>query len=433
MGNTIHIHLDPLGGIAGDMFAAAMLDAFPHLEQPLWEVLHRLEISPRLKVSLQAGQDKGLCGKRFMVEQEGEAAAPAHHHHHSHDHHDHDHGHGHHTHGHDAHGHGHVHEHHSWREIRKFLEAAVFSPAVRDGAIGIFTLLAEAEARIHGVAVADVQFHEVGAWDCIADIIAAAFLIHHSGAASWSVSSLPWGGGVQKCAHGIIPVPAPATLHLLGGMPCHDDGEKGERVTPTGAAILAYLSPASHLPRARIRNSGYGFGTRKLSQRANALRVCVLSCDAPDPAMTDSETITMIQCDIDDMSPEMLAIACEQMRQCPEVIDLATASLMGKKGRMMTQIQILCRPEHFPTVRTLVFQQTSTIGLRFWECQRSLLPREAGQVEMDGHTWPVKRVTRPDGTTSSKIEADSLTCLAQSHQQRDSLKQRVEQETAEGA
>ena len=155
--------------------------------------------------------------------------------------------------------HGHVH----WRRLRERLAAAPLDAAVAAQAIAIFGLLAEAEAGVHGVAVDEATFHEVGAWDSIADIVAAAYLIETIGAESWSAGSLPLGGGRVRCAHGELPVPAPATLRLLEGFSFHDDGRPGERVTPTGAAILKALVTSTGFGSGRLEKTGHGFGLRE--------------------------------------------------------------------------------------------------------------------------------------------------------------------------
>lgn len=247
----MHIHLDALGGVAGDMFAAALLDAFPEHQAGVSASVRAVDA--RIACAVRAHNDGILSGARFAVSAPGEVSgavsgpAPHRHEHpapHEHPHphpHPHDHGHDHgDEHGHDrarAHGHG----HRPWSEIRAALEAADLAPAVRAHALGIFGHLADAEARVHGIAVEAVAFHEVGAADSIADIVAAAHLIAALGTRSWSVSALPLGSGRVRTQHGPLPVPAPATTLLLAGFATLDDGVPGERVTPTGAAILRHL------------------------------------------------------------------------------------------------------------------------------------------------------------------------------------------------
>lgn len=374
----MHIHLDLTGGIAGDMFCAAMLDAFPNLEEELLTCIQSLNLQDKVQVSLQEANDKGIFGKRFSVS----LAEDNHHHHHHH----------------------HHHEHHSWKHIRSFILNSDLDEDIKENAIGIFSLLAEAEAKIHGSSVDDVEFHEVGAWDCIVDIISASFLVVNSNTNSWSVSKVPWGGGLVKCAHGIIPVPSPATVNLLSGFEFTDDGEEGERVTPTGAAILAWLKPSRKVATGDLITSGYGIGTRKLALRANIVRVVVSS----DKNNANREKLSLIQCDIDDMSGEDLAIARENIRNIAGVLDINEAVSHGKKNRLISTLTIMCEPISTDEIIRAVLTQTSTIGARTWECDRISLKRKQYSVNTSHGTVYVKTVKRPSGEVTSKIEADHL-------------------------
>ncbi|WEM41181.1 LarC family nickel insertion protein [Photobacterium sp. DA100] len=417
----MHIHLDLIGGIAGDMFSAAMLDAHPHLEQPLLGMLNSLELDDQVIVSLEHGEDKGLNGKRFNVD----LIAPLHPHHHSHSHEQehsdeqkyrHEHGH--------SHDH---HHHHDWQQIRRYLTNSSLEHCVKEHAIGIFSLLATAEAKVHNMDIEHVQFHEVGAWDCIVDIISAAWLIHHSHATSWSVSGLPWGGGTVKCAHGVIPVPAPATLNLLTGFHFVDDGELGERITPTGAAILAWLSPEQKVAKGQLQGTGYGFGTKRLSQRANVIRASLLE---PSPEQ-QKEQIAIVQCDIDDMTGEMIANARESLRQHPGVLEITESVSHGKKHRMISTLTLLCQPYHLDDIVTAILNQTSTLGVRHWLCDRVSLPRLHHQISHNGKAFNVKTVKRPDGSQTTKLEADHLEDAGPSYHQKQQLKHTIEHHVQE--
>ena len=414
------------------MFSAAMLDAHPHLEQPLLDMLNSLQLEEQVKVTLSHGEDKGLNGKRFTVELKESSHDHEHHEHqHSHGDHDHDHNHHHHHHHHHhehdhQHGHDH-HHHHDWQHIRSYLASSQLEAEVKETAIGIFSLLAAAEAKVHNMDIEHVQFHEVGAWDCIVDIISAAWLIHHSKATSWSISSLPWGGGTVKCAHGIIPVPAPATLNLLKGFNFVDDGEVGERITPTGAAILAWLSPDQSVATGQFQMAGYGFGTKKLSQRANVVRANLIK-----PSKSQhKERIAIIQCDIDDMTGEMLANARESLRQQPGVLEITEAVAHGKKHRLISTLTLLCQPHHLNEVIEAILNQTSTLGVRQWLCDRVSLPRLHHQINHKDKAFNVKTVQRPDGSQTSKLEADHLNETGNSYHKKQQLKYAIEHQ-AEG-
>ncbi|SNB70051.1 hypothetical protein SAMN07250955_107102 [Arboricoccus pini] len=374
----MHLHLDPLGGIAGDMFTAALLDAFPGTRQALAATLAPIAARLGFKADHAAHHDGILSGSRWLVTLPPEERG-------------HDHGHG----------------HRPWREIRRLLHEASLPAGILAHALSIFGLLAEAEAAIHGVAVDAVVFHEVGGLDSIADIVAAACLIDEMDGASWSVGTLPLGSGRIKTAHGLLPVPAPATSRLLTGFRFADDGIDGERVTPTGAAILRHLcEPGRPRPTGRLACRGYGFGSRRLPGISNCLAVLALD-DQPEPNLA-SGTVGVITFEVDDQSPEDLALGLERLRARSDVLDVLQIPAFGKKGRLALQVQILCDAGAIPAVTDAVFLETSTIGLRQQEVQRRILPRESLSIASDAGSLRIKRTQRPDGTTSLKVEADDL-------------------------
>ncbi len=362
-------------------------------------------------VSTCHASDKGLNGKRFNVDlideptqKTGINGCRNHSHHDQHEHNQHD--------------------HHNWQQIRQFLTDSNLEKDVKANAIGIFGLLAVAEAKVHNMDVDTVQFHEVGAWDCIVDIISASWLIKHSDAKSWSVSPLPWGGGTVKCAHGNIPIPAPATLNLLQGFEFTDDGVTGERITPTGAAILAWISPSQTVTMGVLKGVGYGFGTRKMQGRANVLRASLIETTS----VTQTETITVIQCDIDDMTSEMLAIARENIRDLPGVLETTEVMSHGKKNRFISTLTILCQPSGLPVIIDSILNNTSTLGVRYWQCNRVSLQRLHHKIPHNGKQFDVKSVRRPDNSITSKLEADHITSTERNYQQRNQLKRDIEQQ-----
>ncbi len=433
----MHIHLDALGGVAGDMFAAALLDAFPEHQAGVGASIRAVDA--RIACALQPHNDGILRGTRFSVSVPGDAAEhghgdPPHAHHghdrgHSHDHsHDHSHGHGH---GHDHHAHdqghhhGPGHGHRPWSEIRAALNAANLAPSVRAHALGIFGHLADAEARVHGIAVDAVAFHEVGAFDSIADIVAAAHLIAVLEARSWSVSALPLGSGRVRTQHGPLPVPAPATTLLLDGFATLDDGIPGERVTPTGAAILRYLcgdDPGRGRPRGILGRTGIGFGTKVLPGLSNCLRALVLEdAAASRPGRRD---LAVIAFEVDDQSGEDLAMGLDRLRAEPGILDVVQAPVLGKKGRMMAHIQVLVRPEGLEAAIAACFRETTTIGLRYHRVEGAVLDRESHTVEQAGRPVRVKVVDRPGGRTA-KAEADDARAHA-GHATRAALRREAE-------
>lgn len=388
------IHLDAVGGIAGDMFAAACLDALPGLWQACEAAVMQLAPPAQYVPRLLAHSDGILCGRRFEVE---EPPAPGSQTEHGGHHHGHSHGHGH------GHHHDHDHHHASWRDIRGRLTAAGLPPRTTAISLAIFSRLAEAEAKVHGIVVDEVQFHEVGAWDSIIDIVAAASIIAQLDGCRWTVGVLPRGRGMVRTAHGMLPVPAPATVELLQGFILRDDGEEGERITPTGAAILNHLRPsqaADFEPRTLL-GSGIGFGTRKLSRRSNILRATLYGQASPAAA---AECIEVLRCEIDDQSPEDLAIALEHVRSDPDVIDVCQWPVYAKKGRIAVALQVLARSGSGEKVSGLLCDETTTLGVRRSVVARHALARHA-IAEEDGIR--VKQAKRSHGLTA-KAESDDL-------------------------
>ena len=374
-----HLHLDALGGIAGDMFVASLLDAEPAHAQAC---VRAAEAVAGVPCRLLAHRDAVLAGARFAVEE----PRGDHHHHH--------------------------HHHTAWRDIRARLDASGLPASALRHAIGIFAVLAEAEARVHGIAPDDVAFHEVGAADSIADIVAAGWLIAAQAdardEATWSVGPLPLGGGVVRTAHGMLPLPAPATALLLEGFSTVDDGIGGERVTPTGAAILRYLGANAPAPAGSrtLRASGIGFGTRTLPGRSNVLRVLVSDRAAPAPGPM-ARILAVIEFEVDDQTAEDLAVGLDRVREIVGVRDVTQAPMFGKKGRMATHIQVLAEPEALDAAAAACFAQTTTIGLRTRLTEARALPRESTEVAAAGRALRVKRVRRPGGDTA-KVEIDDL-------------------------
>ena len=387
----MHIHLEPLGGIAGDMFAAAMLDAWPARGPELAAALTGLALPAGVSAGPAPFNDGILTGARFLVTLPSE----------------------------------HVH-HRSFRDIRAMLAASALMPDVRQRAIAIFALLAEVEGRVHGVAPDDVEFHEIGAWDSIVDIVAAAFLIEAAGALSWSVATIPIGSGHVRTAHGEMPVPTPAVALLLEGFPVRDDGRPGERVTPTGAAILRHLAPGFGLPRKTLRQGrvGYGFGTKRFKGISNVLRVLAFE---PATGEAAHEQIGVLRFEIDDQTPEDLAIGLERLRAAPGVIDVLQAPAFGKKGRMVAQIQVLGAEDAIDRVATRCLAETTTLGLRIERATRRTLARATHELtDGDGRKLRVKTATRPDGTATAKAEMDDIAAASGDHGDRMRRRRRIE-------
>ncbi|MBE0627698.1 MAG: LarC family nickel insertion protein [Burkholderiales bacterium] len=377
----MHLHLDPVGGIAGDMFIAALLDAYPELAAGLDAALAKVGLPPGARCALLQYKDVTLSGRRFeLILPEDSAVRDA-----------------------GRHGHG----HRGLAAIRAAIAAMALDAKVAARALAIFAILAEAEAAVHGVSVDEVEFHEVGALDSIADIVGAAWIIEALAPASWSVGALPLGSGSVHSAHGALPVPAPAVVKLLQGFVFMDDGLPGERVTPTGAAILRHLGCASGMgPRpGRLTASGLGFGTRKLPGRANVLRV--LAFDMSDAPAKDE--IALLAFEVDDQTAEDLAQGLDRLRDCDGVLDVVQSAVFGKKGRMAAQVQVLAQPGQLAAVLAACFSETTTLGVRHQLVMRSVLEREEITVAgAAGAPVRVKLARRPDGALSAKAESKDV-------------------------
>ena len=366
-------HLDPVGGIAGDMFAAAVLDARPDLADGLRAALAGLDLPDSVEIAIDPHRDSALSGARFKV------TAP------------------------EDDGHGHV----RLAEVRARLEAAQIEPALRSRALAIFVLLAEAEGAVHGMDPAEVTFHEVGAWDATVDIVAAAYLIEAVGPARWSVGPVPLGSGRVRCAHGLLPVPAPAVVHLLRGLVTHDDGIEGERVTPTGAAILKHLAPGPVPAREpeTLAGVGTGFGSRTLPGLSNVLRVLEFAPVAP---ASSQEQVAVLRCEIDDQTPEDLALGLDCLRARPGILDVLQWPAYGKKGRIVAAVQVLAEAEALDGALDAIFGETTTLGVRWSTVARSALARYVASHSDALGTVRVKRARRPAGALTAKAELDDL-------------------------
>ncbi len=377
------------------MFAAAMLDAWPALGDGLVAALRGAGLCDDVRVRWERVTDEVLAGSRFVVDdprERGRAVPPS-----------------------NlvlqrgAREHAHV----AYRDLRARIAASTLSPGAKERALHIFALLAEAEAAVHGIAdVDDVELHEVGAQDAIADIVAAAWLLDRAAVTSASCAPVPLGAGRVEAAHGLLPLPAPAAAYLLRGLPTIDDGRKGERATPTGCAILKHLAPRPTAPPGLVGVTGVGWGSKRFAGLPNVLRVLELEVaaapgDAAGDAVLGHDAVAVLACEIDDQAPEDLAIALDHLRAHDGVLDVTQAASFGKKGRLTVALQLLVRPGAEDRVARALLTETTTIGVRVTRAERLVLPREA--VAHSGVRG--KRVHRPDGTATTKAESDDVAAL----------------------
>ena len=382
-------YLDCFSGISGDMFLGALLDAGVPAEL-LVKTVAQLDIGAQLEISKVTRN--AISGTKVDVLVHGEKDRPREPHTHTHEHglHVHDfpaHEHTH-EHKHDKHdGHAHDHKHgRSLSEIKQLIAGAKLASGARDLATDIFEALGEAEAKIHDTDIEKVHFHEVGAVDAIVDIVCAAVGAESLKADRWLASALNVGGGVVECAHGVFPVPAPATLELLRGAPLYSSGLNAELVTPTGAAIVhALVDNFSAFPPMRVGATGYGAGTRDFHNFANVLRLVVgesveTGKKSQPEHSANEETVAVLEATVDDLNPQVIGYAIEQAFAAG-ALDVTATPVQMKKNRPGTMITVLARLEDSEKLSKLLFRETTTLGIRVREEKRLALARESTTVQ----------------------------------------------------
>lgn len=300
-------------------------------------------------------------------------------------------------------------------QILRMIAASDAPDDVKAKATAAFTALGEAEAAVHGSTIEKVHLHEVGAVDAILDIVGTIWGLHELGVTAVHTTAVQLGAGTIDFSHGVTPVPAPAVVKLLAGFPVLSgpDGS-GELTTPTGAVLLKTLAsagaPAAYVPVAQ----GYGAGTKELADRANVLRLML--ADVPEGAQENAsalerETLKMLACDVDDMTAELLAAAADAVREAG-ALDVVLVPTVMKKGRPGVRVEALCHVTEAERLTRLLLEHTTSLGVRHTTCLRTSLPREMVEVQSFGHTIRVKVATLPDGTERPKPEADDVLRVA---------------------
>jgi uncharacterized protein (TIGR00299 family) protein len=311
---------------------------------------------------------------------------------------------------HQGHPGGHHHHHRDYAEIRRLLQRARLDAETKRLAGDIFDRIARAEAALHGVAIDRIAFHEVGAWDSIADVVGAAAAIAWLEPSSVSSTAPVLGSGQVHTAHGLMPVPAPATAAILRGLPARLEGQ-GELTTPTGAAILAALVPTfGPPPPLRLQAQGFGAGTREVADRANVLRV--LLGEALGRALPGSvPEVVLLQANLDDMSPQLIEPLMSALFAAGAV-DVWTTSILMKKGRPAWQVSALAPPDDAGAVEQAFFCNSTTLGVRRARMERAVLSRSLASVKTRFGTVSVKLAAASAGVLNAAPEFDDCRRLA---------------------
>jgi uncharacterized protein (TIGR00299 family) protein len=392
-----HIHLDLVGGIAGDMFVSALLDMQPALQEQVESALALVLPDEAGKPLISRGLNAGISGLHFSLKPK-ELNAGSSEHSHTHEH----------THEHTHDNTPHQHTHTTYRYLCGLIEQSPLATNIVKRAIHLLSIIAKAEAKIHGTSLEHVHFHELADWDSLMDVVASAVIIETLPEHTWSISALPLGGGLVNTQHGLIPVPAPATAEILVGFKFNDDGVKGERITPTGAAILRCLSELGKLKSHKggeLVTCGYGLGTKILKGMPNILRANLFESPITTSSQpTEHTSVVSIEFDIDDMTGEEIGLAADLIRAHSGVLDLVIQSARGKKNRGVELFRVLTDTQQYQNVIDYIFTQTTTIGLRYRFDSRVCLPRQYTKI----HDTPCKLVTRPNSQITCKIEHDQL-------------------------
>lgn len=359
-----------IGGLSGDMFAAALID----LGLPLSALQRDLRKIPGLRFELRSRRKlvHSIRARQFTVIC-AEEAKPR-----------------------------------SWKQIRALIRRSPLDREVRNRGIEVFACLAAAEAKIHGVAVDDVHFHELGATDSIVDIMAAVIGLRRLGIDELHFSRLPLGRGTIRSEHGILPAPGPATLELLRGLPVFGIDVQAETVTPTGAALARALG-TSHGPHPAmtIERIGYGAGQKDFAERPNLFRLTVGEARRDRAA----EEMLLVETNIDDMSPQLYDHVMEQLFRAG-ARDVFLTPIQMKKNRPATLLSVICAPQQRDTIAQILFRETTTIGLRYQGIRRLVLARDVKTVKTRFGEVKVKVVVQPDGSRRAMPEYDDLKRIA---------------------
>lgn len=372
------LHFDCAMGAAGDMLSASLLELFDDREAVIAE-LNALGI-PHVRYEAEPAVKGGVTGTHLRVTVCGEEEGT-----HSHE-------------------HRHHHAHRSPTDVAAIVKALPLPEAVCGHVLAVYDAIAVAESAVHGVPVTEIHFHEVGSLDAIADVTAFCLLLYKLAPERITASPVHVGSGMVRCAHGLLPVPAPATARLLEGVPIYGGEIQGELCTPTGAALLKhYVNSFGLMPLIRTEKIGYGMGTRDFPA-ANCVRAFW------GEAGSAAEEMTELRCDLDDMTGEAVGFACETLRAAGAA-EVFTTPIGMKKDRPGVMLTVLCRPEQRPEMVSLLLRHTTTLGVREQSCRRYVLSRRVESVETPLGSVR-KKLSEGYGVRREKWEYEDLARLA---------------------
>ena len=402
------LYFDCFSGASGDMLLGALIDAGVPLDA-LRGALGELTTSET--VWTERVMRAGISATKLQVRGEGVPIEPPFGHSHANGGHGHTHApdHAHRPHSHDHHEY--AHSHRSLAEIGDLIDRSGLSTAGKDRAKGLFQILGEAESAIHGTPIETVHLHEVGALDSIIDIVGTVFALDWLGADRIVSSPLNVGGGMVRSAHGVYPVPAPATLRILAGAPVYGGTQHVELVTPTGALLVTgYAEAFGPLPRMRVTRIGYGAGARDFPDTPNVLRVVVGEADLA----ARMEPVVVIEAEIDDMNPQIFGALMERLLG-EGALDVFYTPIQMKKNRPGTLLSVVASPDRREALATTIFRETTTIGLRYLDMSRERLERQSVTVETPLGAVRFKVATRDGAPLNVSPEFDDCLRLAGTH------------------
>jgi hypothetical protein len=367
-------YLDCFSGISGDMFLGALLDAGLPFET-LKAALQTLPLEG-YRLEMQREERGHLFGTRFLVGGDKEKQVER-----------------------------------GIRDIKKIIEAGHLSNGVKKNSMEVFEAIASEEGKIHNRPPEEIHFHEVGAADSIIDIVGTFVGIEFLGIGFISASSLPLGSGFTETEHGTIPLPAPATVALLKGIPVYDSGLRHELVTPTGAALVKRLSGSfGVMPPMIVENIGYGVGGRNLPDRPNLLRILI----GRDQTEDHVETIVMLEANLDDTNPEWMGFIMDRLFEAG-ALDVVFYPGQMKKNRPGILVQVMAHPQKRDELMDILFRESTTLGVRFRYSQRKVLQRSIEEIDSPWGKILVKKVSRADGSFFFHPEYEACKKIAEKH------------------